>query len=85
MTNINMAVFTTIAKKAVTGVHIPSYTSGVQMWHGKAPSLKKKLKLKHKMTNITSYEFKISGLVKKKNFTEKKSNELVTISNKEIP
>lgn len=55
--NKSKQAFITIAKKAVIGLQIPSYTSATHTWHGKADILKKKAKkIKIKLNFISKIE-----------------------------
>lgn len=76
----NKLTFITIAKKAVTGVQTPSYTSATHQWQGNADNLKKKPKRINTIEKINSHKV-LNPSVPKNNCTSKKSNE-PTIPNK---
>lgn len=79
--NNTTVAFITMAKKAVIGVHIPSYTSATQMWQGNAPILKKKPNKIQTKANFISSTFSIVLSDVKYIWISKKSK-LPTILNK---
>jgi hypothetical protein len=74
---------TIVAKKKVTGVKTPSYTSGVQAWHGKIESLNqkpKKIKISAKDNNNGNLSISL-----KRNLNSEKSRVFVIIKVNAIP